>query len=128
MMFMHQEGEAHKQQHDGHDQQQQQHQVLNESDEDAALAAAGGGGDGQSLHSTLVDYAESDLREVDADTKLLIAQLTDLDVSVACNRKKKRVFFTMSLLTIVCSSFLTTPPNPIARFFYFKCSRGCPSY
>ncbi|KAK3824434.1 MAG: hypothetical protein JOS17DRAFT_266421 [Linnemannia elongata] len=79
MMFMHQEGEAHKQQHDGHDQQQQQHQVLNESDEDAALAAAGGGGDGQSLHSTLVDYAESDLREVDADTKLLIAQLTDLD-------------------------------------------------
>ena len=104
MMFLQSQDEAHKQQQNGYDQQHHhqlhqqsflqnthpQHQALNESDEDAVLAA-GGGGDGQSLHSTVVDYVESDLRDADADTKLLIAHLTDLDVSVACN--KERVFF-----------------------------------
>lgn len=117
MMFAQSQDEAHRHQQAGYDEQHRQqsflqsthpqHQALNESEEDAALAAdAGGGGDGQSSHSTVVDYAESDLRDVDADTKLLIAHLTDLDVSVACN--KKRVFFTMLLLTIVCCRcFLT---------------------
>ncbi|KAF8928598.1 hypothetical protein BGZ47_001521 [Haplosporangium gracile] len=96
-MFLHSQDEVHKQQQDGYDQhhhhqqQQQQHhshqqsfqqstypqhQALNESDEDAVLA---GGGDNQSLHSTVVDFVESDLQDVDADTKQLIAHLTDLD-------------------------------------------------
>ncbi|KAG9067554.1 hypothetical protein KI688_012338 [Linnemannia hyalina] len=92
MMFLQPQDDAHKQQQNGYDQQHHhqphqqsflQHQALNESDEDAALAAAaapgGGGGDGQSMHSTVVDYVESDLRDADANTKLLIAHLTDLD-------------------------------------------------
>lgn len=96
MMFLQQQDETHRQHQDGHDQQYQPHQqsflqsnhpqpqALNESDEDAALAAAaaaagGGEGDGQSMHSTVVDYVEGDLGDADADTKLLIARLTDLD-------------------------------------------------
>ncbi|KAG0380204.1 hypothetical protein BGX24_009632 [Mortierella sp. AD032] len=99
-MFLHPHDETHRQQqqdgYDPHSQYSQSHNhssflqntspqhALNESDEDAALAAAaaaaaGGGGDGQSLHSTVVDYGESDLRDADADTKVLIAHLTDLD-------------------------------------------------
>ncbi|KAF9093860.1 hypothetical protein BGX23_002840 [Mortierella sp. AD031] len=93
-MFLHPHDELQKQQQqqqDGYAQHQQQsflqstnlqQQALNESDEDAALAAAAAGGeDGHSLHShsTTVDYGESDLRDADADTKLLIAHLTDLD-------------------------------------------------
>ncbi|KAG0291427.1 hypothetical protein BGZ97_005880 [Linnemannia gamsii] len=90
-MFMHPQDETQRQQQDGYDQHPHQqsflqsthpqHQAINESDEDAALAAAAAGtaGDGQSLHSNGADYAESDLRDADADTKLLIAHLTDLD-------------------------------------------------
>lgn len=91
MMFLHQHDETQRQQQDGYDLHSHQpsflqsthpqHQALNESDEDAALAAAAAGaGDGHSLHSNGIDYAESDLRDADADTKLLIAHLTDLDV------------------------------------------------
>ncbi|KAF9129110.1 hypothetical protein BGW39_004452 [Mortierella sp. 14UC] len=99
MMFLQQNDETHRQQQqlqDGYDPQhsrpqsqssflQSTYPQLNESDEDAALAAAaaasagGSGGDAQSLHSTVVDYGESDLRDADADTKVLIAHLTDLD-------------------------------------------------
>lgn len=99
MMFMHPQDETQRQQQDGYDQHPHQqsflqsthpqHQAINESDEDAALAAAAAGtaGDGQSLHSNGADYSESDLRDADADTKLLIAHLTDLDVSLfACNK------------------------------------------
>ncbi|KAG0295389.1 hypothetical protein BGZ96_011860 [Linnemannia gamsii] len=87
-MFLHPHDETQRQQQDGYEQHPHpflqsthpQHQALNESDEDAALAAAvAGAGDGHSMHSNGIDYAESDLRDADADTKLLIAHLTDLD-------------------------------------------------
>ncbi|KAF9934392.1 hypothetical protein FBU30_002216 [Linnemannia zychae] len=101
MMFMNPQDETHKQQQqDGLDQFQQHHphqqsflqnnypQQLNESDEDAALAAAAGNSDSQSAHSTMVDYGESDLRDADADTKMLIAHLTDLDDLVSFLKKR----------------------------------------
>ncbi|KAF9906944.1 hypothetical protein EC991_011418 [Linnemannia zychae] len=102
MMFLHPHDETHRQQQDGYDPHSHPHNQssflqstypqLNESDEDAALAAAtaaaAGGGDGHSLHSTGVDYGESDLRDVDADTKMLIAHLTDLDDLVSFLKKR----------------------------------------
>ena len=112
MMFLHPHDELHKQQqlkqdgfehHYQHHQQQvpsylqgtypQQQLALNESDEDAALASTASGGDNQSQHSTVVDYAESDLRDADADTKMLIAHLSDLDVREInfASQEKKRV-------------------------------------
>ncbi|KAI8346268.1 hypothetical protein B0O80DRAFT_247066 [Mortierella sp. GBAus27b] len=54
--------------------QQQQRQTLNESDEDALA-------DSQSLSSSAMEYGENDLKDADADTRSLIAHLTDLDVS-----------------------------------------------
>ncbi|KAF9429459.1 hypothetical protein BGZ76_001270 [Entomortierella beljakovae] len=81
MMFLHPQEELNKQQYEGYtpdyyqqqqQQQQQQQHSLNESDEDVVP-------DGQSLASTAIEYGESDLKEVDSDTRMLIAHLTDLD-------------------------------------------------
>ncbi|KAI7828880.1 hypothetical protein BC939DRAFT_37191 [Gamsiella multidivaricata] len=81
MLFHHPQEELAKQQQqqqDGHPaeyyQQElyQQQQTLNESDEDAFA-------DGYSLASTAIDFVESDLKEADSDTRMLIAHLTDLD-------------------------------------------------
>lgn len=104
MMFLHPQDELAKQQQHHIDsqqlqalqeyplppqqQQQQQQQLLNESDEDATT------GDGQSLTSTVIDYGESDLKDVDSDTRMLIAHLSDLDVKFAketCGETKKLV-------------------------------------
>ena len=85
-MFLHPQDElARQQQLEGqqqhqpleHQQQPLHQQPLNESDEDAAT------GDGQSLTSTMIDYGESDLKDADSDTRMLIAHLSDLDVSLA---------------------------------------------
>ena len=97
MMFMHpQEELTRQQQHqqlprqDFQPQQQQQlplHQTaLNESDEDAT-------GDGTSLSSTVIEYGESDLKDADSDTRMLIAHLSDLDV-----RKRDSVQMSCALL------------------------------
>ncbi|KAF9201308.1 hypothetical protein BGZ49_008443 [Haplosporangium sp. Z 27] len=83
MLFLHPQDEMAKQQQqvqfEGYTpeqyQQQQQHQMsLNESDEDALA-------DGQSLNSATMEYGESDLKDADLDTRMLINHLTDLDVS-----------------------------------------------
>ncbi|GJJ73211.1 Rho GTPase-activating protein RGD1 [Entomortierella parvispora] len=83
MMFLHPQDELARQQQQQEGLQQQQQpleyqqplhqQPLNESDEDAAT------GDGQSLTSTVIDYGESDLKDADSDTRMLIAHLSDLD-------------------------------------------------
>ncbi|KAF8938045.1 hypothetical protein BGZ58_001683 [Dissophora ornata] len=76
----------HQQQHEGYStesfqQQQQQQQALNEADEDALV-------DGQSLVSTGIEYGESDLKDADSDTSMLITHLTDLDDLISFVKKR----------------------------------------
>ncbi|KAF9430731.1 hypothetical protein BGZ94_004500 [Podila epigama] len=62
-------------QHHNFQQQQHQQQLVPESDEDFVP-------DSHSLGCSSVDYGENDMRDVDTDTRTLIAHLTDLDRSV----------------------------------------------
>ncbi|KAF9957643.1 hypothetical protein BGZ70_009444, partial [Mortierella alpina] len=74
MMLLHSQEDPSRQRQEGYPAehlQQQLHQPLNESDEDAVA-------DGHSLTST-IEYGDSDLKDVDANTQMLIAHLTDLD-------------------------------------------------
>ncbi|KAF9896897.1 hypothetical protein BX616_006543, partial [Lobosporangium transversale] len=63
------------------DYQQQQQQTINESDEDALV-------DGQSLSSVVLEYGESDLKDVDSETRKLIEHLTDLDDMISFLKKR----------------------------------------
>ncbi|KAF9116368.1 hypothetical protein BGX27_003051 [Mortierella sp. AM989] len=84
MLFLHPQEELIKQQYEGYPSeyyQQQHQQSLNESDEDVVP-------DGQVITSTAMEYGESDLKEVDSDTRLLIAHLTDLDDLISFLKKR----------------------------------------
>ncbi|KAG9322193.1 hypothetical protein KVV02_007575 [Mortierella alpina] len=74
MMLLHSQEDPARQRQEGYPAehlQQSLHQPLNESDEDVIA-------DGHSLSST-IEYGDSDLKDADGNTQMLIAHLTDLD-------------------------------------------------
>ncbi|KAG0323585.1 hypothetical protein BGZ99_002718 [Dissophora globulifera] len=88
MLFLHphEEQAGHPTEQHSQQQQQQQQHALNESDEDALV-------DGQSLSSTAIDYGESDLKEADSDTRMLITHLTELDDLISFLKKRSTMEF-----------------------------------
>ncbi|KAF9181605.1 hypothetical protein BGZ51_005297 [Haplosporangium sp. Z 767] len=85
MMLLHSHEDVTRHQQEGyvpeHSQLNQHQHTLNESDEDAV-------GDGHSVSSTVMEYGEHDLKDVDSDTRMLISHLADLDDLMSFLKKR----------------------------------------